>query len=209
MAFSSAPYDNQIDQAALANGLNPDYFRGVLARESGFDPNAVNRSSGAQGLGQVLPSTAAQPGYGVAPLTDPFDPTANINFSASYLAARIRAAGGSLNAGTTGYSGSEYGSAGITPIPRADGQQTASLPDNSSQAVPTATGSGTALPVSSTSGELGPVTPDMMQRNGGASVLPQLTQGDWPRRISLGILGLIMITVGLVAVSRPELIGVK
>ena len=129
---SSASIDDTIDQAAINNGLQPDYFRGLLKRESSFDPNAVNDRTGAMGLGQVLPSTAANPGYGIAPLTNPYDPTANINFSAAYLAARVNAAP-NANAGVTGYSGGEYGAAGVTPVGRADGQPTggssASSPD--------------------------------------------------------------------------------
>lgn len=54
---------------------------------TGFNTKAVG-SAGEIGLGQVKPSTAASPGYGVQPV-DPSkltDPATNINFQADYLA---------------------------------------------------------------------------------------------------------------------------
>ncbi len=44
----------------------------LLKTESNFNPKAVNKASGAQGLAQVMPDTAADPGYDVTPLSDPF-----------------------------------------------------------------------------------------------------------------------------------------
>lgn len=63
-------------------------------QESRFNPNAIG-SAGEIGIGQILPSTARDPGFGVAPV-DPAalrDPETNIMFSARYLAARAKAAG--------------------------------------------------------------------------------------------------------------------
>lgn len=235
---SSAPYDNAIDAAALRNGLSPDYFRGLLKRESGFNPGIVNPSSGAAGLGQVLASTAARPGYGLAPLADRTDAQANIDFSAAYLAARIRAAGGDLNAGTTGYSGSEYGSGGIVPIGRADGQQP--VPGMATHATPIA-GLGREAsngqypdPGSSMNPLLGqsytdPVTGQVLRPDGSSSPPaavtpdhPAPTYGaagaqtpgavgaanaflhDWARRGAIGLLGLAMLVIALVAFTREK-----
>ena len=73
--------------------LNAERFnidRGLLSRliqqESAFNPNAVS-PKGAQGLGQVMPDTARDPGYGVTPLAaeDLMNPAENIRFSAEYL----------------------------------------------------------------------------------------------------------------------------
>lgn len=112
-----AGYNDAIDAAAAQNGLNPDFLRGTIATESSFNPRAIS-PTGALGLGQVLPSTANDPGYaGTSPIAGGlpllrssnsplFDPVTNINFSAAYLAAR----------GTTGYSGGEYSS--VVPIGR-------------------------------------------------------------------------------------------
>lgn len=50
-----------------------------IEKESGFDPAAYNESSGATGIAQFLPSTAAQLGF------DPTDPNASIFGMAQYL----------------------------------------------------------------------------------------------------------------------------
>lgn len=71
--------------AAVANGVPPEIYTGLIQQESGFNPNAVS-STGAVGIAQFLPSTAASPGYGVAPF-DPNDPQASLNAGAQYLRA--------------------------------------------------------------------------------------------------------------------------
>lgn len=81
-----AQYGPVIQQAAQRNGIPPDILSRVIGRESNFNPGAVG-SAGEIGMGQVKPSTAANPGYGVKPL-DPSklsDPIQNINFTADYL----------------------------------------------------------------------------------------------------------------------------
>jgi hypothetical protein len=81
---------SQLQATATADaeqyGIPPQLFLDRINAESGWNPNAYN-ASGATGLGQVLPSTAADPGYGIAPLTDPTDPNANLSFSAQLLSA--------------------------------------------------------------------------------------------------------------------------
>lgn len=62
-----------------ANCLEPEYAAALIARESGFNPNAVSRS-GAKGLGQLTDSTAR--GMGVS---DPFDIVQNLRGSLGYL----------------------------------------------------------------------------------------------------------------------------
>ena len=82
-------YNAAIDAAAQRNGLDANTLRGVIAQESAFRPGAVS-PTGAVGLGQVLPSTARDPGYGIRGI-DPAtlrDPYANIDFAAQYVAAR-------------------------------------------------------------------------------------------------------------------------
>lgn len=63
-------------------------------QESRFDNNITGKA-GEIGIGQILPSTARDPGFGVAPvdLAALRDPETNIMFSARYLAARAKAAG--------------------------------------------------------------------------------------------------------------------
>jgi soluble lytic murein transglycosylase-like protein len=65
--------------AASANAVDPKLVLAVIDAESHGDPAAISRV-GAEGLMQLMPSTAAE--YGVA---NPFDPTANVAGGARYL----------------------------------------------------------------------------------------------------------------------------
>ena len=58
-------------------------FSAMIAAESNFDPVAVS-SAGAQGLGQLMPDTAAALG-----VEDPFDPAENVDGAARYLVAQL------------------------------------------------------------------------------------------------------------------------
>jgi len=60
-------------------------FSALVNRESRFDPSAVS-PKGAQGLGQLMPATAAALG-----VTDPFDPEANLDGAARYLVQQLAA----------------------------------------------------------------------------------------------------------------------
>jgi soluble lytic murein transglycosylase len=72
-------YDPLIGEAAEAHRLPPALVKAVIAAESDFDPRAVSRA-GAQGLMQLMPTTAAN--LGVA---DPLEPTQNVHGGVSYL----------------------------------------------------------------------------------------------------------------------------
>ncbi len=72
-------YDDLIVQHAQAQNLRPDLVRAVVQVESGYNPRAVS-SKGAQGLMQLMPSTARQLG-----VRAPFDPEENIRGGTSYL----------------------------------------------------------------------------------------------------------------------------
>jgi soluble lytic murein transglycosylase-like protein len=72
-----------VRQAAQANGMDPALVAAVARAESGFNPAAVS-PAGAQGLMQLMPSTAR--GLGV---TDPFDPAQNLDGGARYLRAQL------------------------------------------------------------------------------------------------------------------------
>lgn len=73
----------------------PQLIERVIQQESGGNPNAVS-PVGAAGLMQIMPATAADPGYGVAPLNWDlrFDPAENKRFGTDYLSALIDHFGG-------------------------------------------------------------------------------------------------------------------
>ena len=101
-------YDPYIQQASSTYNVPVDILESIIGAESNWDPYATNKQTGAQGLGQVLPSTAAQPGYGIAPLSNPYDPQSNINFVAQYLSALYQKFGNWLGA-IDAYSGTPQG----------------------------------------------------------------------------------------------------
>ena len=77
------------EEASRATGIPVPVLMAQAQQESGGDPNARGRS-GEIGVMQIMPSTARQPGFGMAPV-DPntlTDPRANIMAGAQYLAAR-------------------------------------------------------------------------------------------------------------------------
>ncbi len=84
-----AAYKDIINKYAEEFLVNPDVLFNLLKTESNFDPKAVNKASGAQGIAQVMPDTAADPGYDVTPLSNPFNAEDSIRFSAEYLSAML------------------------------------------------------------------------------------------------------------------------
>ncbi len=65
--------------------FSPDPFiNKVIEAESSGNPKAVS-PVGAKGLMQIMDATAEQPGFGIKPLEDPFDPVENVRFGTEYL----------------------------------------------------------------------------------------------------------------------------
>jgi transglycosylase-like protein with SLT domain len=75
----SAPLVETVDRIARQNQLSPRLVHSVIQAESNYDPNAVS-PKGAQGLMQLIPSTARR--FGVSNV---FDPADNIQGGARYL----------------------------------------------------------------------------------------------------------------------------
>ena len=71
-------YGSIISDAASSNGIPPSILAGLIATESGFNPNAVS-PVGARGLGQFMPPTAEEFGVNVN------DPVSSIDGAARYL----------------------------------------------------------------------------------------------------------------------------
>ena len=65
--------------AAQKNGVDPAVFQSLIHTESGWNPNAQS-NKGAQGLAQLMPSTAASLG-----VTNPLDPAQSLQGGAKYL----------------------------------------------------------------------------------------------------------------------------
>ena len=110
MAFSQT----DLNAIAAAQAEHPSLPSGLLSavatQETGgsANPDTAVSNTGATGLFQILPSTAANPGFGVAPLSGSLnDPTANANFAASYLQGLIGSTG-SVAAAINSYSGGSY-----------------------------------------------------------------------------------------------------
>lgn len=72
-------FDPIVEEAARKYGVEPPLIMAVIQAESAGDPSAVSRS-GAQGLMQLMPKTAAE-----MRVSDSFDPAQNIMAGTRYL----------------------------------------------------------------------------------------------------------------------------
>lgn len=82
-AAQNIDLEQVVREASSKNRLDPDFVSSVIRAESNFKAHAVSKKS-AQGLMQLMPSTAAQ--LGVA---DPFDPKANVEAGTAHLSALL------------------------------------------------------------------------------------------------------------------------
>src|SRR2546425_13211233 len=83
MANGPVDFERLVAEAAQRHGLDPALVRAVVGVESGFPPEAGS-AKGAQGLMQLMPATPRDLG-----VTDPFDPTANLDGGSRYLSSLV------------------------------------------------------------------------------------------------------------------------
>lgn len=109
----SKSLDAIFTEAAQKYDVPVELLKAVGKAESGFDPNAVSRS-GAQGIMQLMPATAAYLG-----VTDSFDPEQNIMGGAKYLSELLKKYNGNTSLALAAYNAgsgnvAKYG--GIPPF---------------------------------------------------------------------------------------------
>ena len=168
-------YASVIASAAAANGVDPAVLTALLQQESGGNPNAVNANSGALGIAQFMPATAA--GLGVNPL----DPVSAINGAAQYLA-QLTNQFGSTQLGLAAYNW------GPGNLQKWLNGQIANWPSETQNYVNSILGSSSSLPtvtpsaVSSITDLMGTSSPDLT--SGASSV--------WPL-VLLGVVGFLVV----------------
>jgi hypothetical protein len=79
----ATPYADLFSQAAAKHGISPALLAAVAKVESGYNPRAVS-PAGAQGMMQLMPSTAASMGV------NPFDPAQAIDGAARILSNNLK-----------------------------------------------------------------------------------------------------------------------
>jgi len=98
---ADAPLDVIIDKYAEEYRIDPALIRSMIATESSFNPKAVSRK-GAQGLMQLMPSTAARNG-----VRDAFDPADNIRGGTKHMRFLLDTFGNDLNLSLAAYNAGE------------------------------------------------------------------------------------------------------
>ena len=98
---ASSVWDEMIHSTASRHQVDPKLVRAVVQVESNFNPRAVS-SRGAQGLMQLVPSTARR--FGVRNV---FDPKANLDAGVRYLKYLMGLFGGDLKLSLAAYNAGE------------------------------------------------------------------------------------------------------
>lgn len=100
-----ADFPDLVNADAAASGLDPLLLYAVVRQESEFNPVAGS-GAGAQGLAQLIPTTAqdvaGQLGLSIS-TADLTRPVINLQLGAAYLAAQVKATGGDLSRAIAAY----------------------------------------------------------------------------------------------------------
>ena len=92
-----AEINQLVSSNASAYGVDPNLVKAIIANESGFNANATSQV-GAQGLMQLMPSTAAGLGVGNA-----YDPAQNVAGGTKYLRGLLDRFGGNVRLAVAAY----------------------------------------------------------------------------------------------------------
>lgn len=98
----TTPLQQGAIDAANSVGIDPGLFSRLIGSESAFNPVAYNPASGAFGIAQFMPGTAAM--YGIS-AADPRDPIKELNASASYFKTLMDKFGGNAAQAVAAYKG--------------------------------------------------------------------------------------------------------
>jgi len=96
-SLDSGKVEQLVSSAGQKQSLDPALLRAVIRQESAFKPCAVS-SKGAQGLMQLMPSTARE-----LHVIDAFDPVQNVHAGAAYLRQLLNRYNGDLRLALAGY----------------------------------------------------------------------------------------------------------
>ena len=91
-------------QMAERYGVDPELFTRLVARESGWDPNARG-AAGEIGYTQIMAETARDPGFGFRPIHYRSDAVDNLRFGAQYLGKLIDYYDGDYSKAVMAYNG--------------------------------------------------------------------------------------------------------
>ncbi|GAY75858.1 membrane-bound lytic murein transglycosylase D precursor [Sporolactobacillus inulinus] len=111
---SNSDYDVIIQEMSAKYSVPAPLIRSVIDTESGGNPNSTS-SSGAMGLMQLMPGTAAELG-----VTNPYDPAQNIEAGTRYLSHLIKRYNGDDRLALAAYnagSGAVQKYGGVPPFP--------------------------------------------------------------------------------------------
>lgn len=104
MAYSTQQLQEEARRIAAEEGVDPALFMGLIQQESGWNPTARS-PVGAFGLTQIMPATAANPGFGLRGLSGEQlnDPIAQLRFGARYLKTMLNRYDGNVDKALASY----------------------------------------------------------------------------------------------------------